>query len=432
MTNRQFASNTAWLIFQQIYSGILSFTVSAIAARYLGPGNFGLIAYSASYLAFFSGITRLGLDSVIVNELIINRSASGSILGSSLMLRIIVSILSILALTALITAVEPGNKILMTITLLQSLALIFDVYEVLFYWFHAELELKYPAIGAMIASTVVCFWRIVLLIIGASVQWFAASAMIQSFVTFAAVTVIFKRRSRVRLSCSFNMMKHLLKKSYNFMISGLAVLIYLQTDKIMIGRMLGNSYVAYYTIAAVVSKLWLFIPHSLITSSQAIILKKRLIDHKAYIRSFQTLLLTVTLIGVAAGIFFQFFGDQFIKLLYGSDYLFSTDTLMVLIWASLFSGISSVRSIWIVAEGLNKFIKYLSVAGAALNIILNYFFINAFGIMGAAVATLLTEVFIAVFAPLFFKRTRVFVPLLIGSFLKIPQALFALSKRGHE
>ena len=67
---RKFFSNTSWLILQQLYSMVLSLIVGAISARYLGPSNYGLINYGASFVAFFTSISTLGFDSVIVTEIV--------------------------------------------------------------------------------------------------------------------------------------------------------------------------------------------------------------------------------------------------------------------------------------------------------------------------------------------------------------------------
>ena len=51
----------------RIVSGLF---VSIMVARYLGPKNFGLFNYVLAYIAIFSGIARLGLDDILVRELI--------------------------------------------------------------------------------------------------------------------------------------------------------------------------------------------------------------------------------------------------------------------------------------------------------------------------------------------------------------------------
>ena len=62
--------NTSWLLFEQIFRMGLSLIVTSLMARYLGAENFGLINYSLAYIIIFTTITNLGIDNIIVNEII--------------------------------------------------------------------------------------------------------------------------------------------------------------------------------------------------------------------------------------------------------------------------------------------------------------------------------------------------------------------------
>ncbi len=53
-----------------------------------------------------------------------------------------------------------GNIELYIVTLLQSIAIIMQTYEVLTYWFQMELKMKFVSIATMIALTVVAVWRV--------------------------------------------------------------------------------------------------------------------------------------------------------------------------------------------------------------------------------------------------------------------------------
>ena len=79
---KKFIGNSGWMIGQQLYNMILQLVVGSLSARYLGPSNYGLINYGASIISFFSIICRLGLDSVIINEMIKRPEKRGSYLGS--------------------------------------------------------------------------------------------------------------------------------------------------------------------------------------------------------------------------------------------------------------------------------------------------------------------------------------------------------------
>ncbi|RCQ24816.1 hypothetical protein APT07_19125 [Escherichia coli] len=50
-------NNSGWLIFDKLIRLALGFIVSAWIARYLGPNDFGILAYVLAYLAFFQVMT---------------------------------------------------------------------------------------------------------------------------------------------------------------------------------------------------------------------------------------------------------------------------------------------------------------------------------------------------------------------------------------
>ena len=45
--------NTGWLIGEQVFQMVLSFVISILSARYLGPSNYGTLSYTLSFVTFF-------------------------------------------------------------------------------------------------------------------------------------------------------------------------------------------------------------------------------------------------------------------------------------------------------------------------------------------------------------------------------------------
>ena len=64
--------NASWIIGEKIIQMVISFFVGILTARYLGPDNYGLINYANAYGAFFTAFCTLGINSVIVKNLIDN------------------------------------------------------------------------------------------------------------------------------------------------------------------------------------------------------------------------------------------------------------------------------------------------------------------------------------------------------------------------
>lgn len=421
-TVKKVLGNSGWMIGQQVYFMILSLVIGSLSARYLGPSNYGLINYGASLISFFTIISKLGLDGVIINEMIKSPEKQGDYLGVALVMRLVTSIISLFAIVIVVRIIEPNNDMLYVITLLQSFAIILQSYEVFTYWFQLNLKMKYVSIAMMIAQTVAGIWRIGLLVIGASVYWFALSTSIQ-YIFSAVVVILFFRREKeknLKLHCSIRDGKALLCKSYHFIISGLAITLYMQIDKIMIGKIISNEAVGIYTAATTIAALWEFVPTALVNSARPVIIKKYETNHDEYLKRFQQLLLIVSLMSIFVSVGMMLLGKIAVRILYGIQYIEATAPLYILIWSTGFAMIGTVRSIWIVAEGYNKYSKYYILIGAAVNMILNIVLISVWGITGAAIATLISQFVVALIAPLFFSKTRAFVKIYINAYKQIP------------
>ena len=417
----KFITNTNWLLFKNVYSMLLSLVVGSLSARYLGPSNYGLIGYGASLVSLFTSISQLGLNSIIMNELLCRPEEKGKTLGTALVMRLVASTISFFCVLIFISVVEPGNKILLVVTALQAFAIICNTYELLNEWFLSELQSKVYVVAASVGATIVGLWRILLLILGASVQWFAASATIQALVCGGIIFVIFFQRKGFYLGYSFLRAKEMFAKSNHYIISGLAVALYTQMDRVMLGKMMGEREVGLYTSAMTVAMLWEFVPQSIINSARAVILEKKNKSNTDYLKLFQILLLAVSLMGIGVGIGIQIFGKWVILLLYGKEYIEAVPLLQILIWSTSFAMIGTARSIWNVAEDKNQYVKYYTIIGSIFNLIFNYFAIQLWGMAGAAVGTLLSQMVVSLGSPMLWKDTRTFVGLYIGSWKYIKQ-----------
>ncbi len=413
--HNRFIGNTGWLLFQNIYSMILSLVIGTLSARYLGPTNYGLIGYGASLVSLFTSISQLGLNSILINELLTRPQEKGKIMGTALVMRFIASIISFCLVLIFVSVIEPGNRLLLFITALQSFAIICQVYELINEWFLSELESKVYVIAASIGVTAVGLWKIFLLIQGASVAWFAASTTIQALVCGTIVWFIFFNRKTYTLSLDAETAKIMFAKSKEYIPVGLAVTLYTQMDKVMLGKMLGEREVGLYTSALTIAMLWEFIPQAIINSSRAVILDKKTKSYMEYIRLFQILLFGISIMGLTVGVVMQVLSGLVIYILYGKAYLEATGVLKILIWSTSFAMIGTARGIWNVGENKHKYAKYYTIIGSVFNLFFNYLTIPIWGIYGAALGTLFSQIIVSLITPLFWKETRPFVKLYLDS-----------------
>ena len=420
-SSKKILSNSVWVIIQHIYSMLTSLTVVALIARHLGPSDYGLINYCASLISMFTTLSGLGLDNLIVSEIIRRPEKEGGYLGSAIVMRLAASFIAYPVILALIAVMNPGNRTLFAVAALQGLGMIFQTYEALVYWFRIKLKMKYISIALVCAITVNTIFRIILLVNKATVEWFALSISVQALAAGLIISAFFIKKSEVRLKASFADSKDLLKISYNCIISSMAIIIYMEVDKIILEKMTDSANVGIYSAAALLATCWQFIPITLIDSSRPVVLEKRKTSYEAYLDQFKLLMAGVNLMAFVFSFLMSCLGQIFIFFMYGSDYSRAFIPLIILSW-SAFVGISGyTRTIWITGEGFYKYEKSYAVTAMFINIFLDIVLIRQFGIIGAAVATLVTYIYEVLIVPLFFRETRVFTKMYFQSFGLIPR-----------
>lgn len=410
--------NASWLIIGKIFQMILSLFVGLITARYLGPSNYGLVNYGTSYVALFSSFCTLGINSVIVKEFVDHPDEQGIALGTTIVLRIITAILSIITILSIVYIVDNGNETTIIVVALCSIGLIFNVFEIFNYWFQSRYQSKVTAMVALIAYSFTSIYKIILLIKKSDVKWFAFSTSFDYFIVAILLFYLYKKNNGQKLCFSKLKVKELLGKSYHYILAGMMVSIYGQTDKLMLKQMLDSASVGYYSTATTICGMWTFVLAAIIDSMYPTIIKLFNIQNiQAFEKKNRQLYCIVFYVSVGVSLIFFVFGEFIISLLYGKEYLQAVVPLKIITWYTAFSYLGTARNAWIVCENKQKYLKYIYISAAILNIIMNYIFIPFWGVAGAALASLITQILTIIGAPFFIKELRPNLKLMLDAVL---------------
>jgi len=409
--------NSLWIIGEQIFQMLISLIVGILTARYLGPSNYGTLNYTASFVTFFTAIVTLGMEGVVIKKLIERPDEEGRYLGGCIALRFICSVLTIVILPVLIYVLNPSEPIKVVLVLLQSLQLAFKSVQILDSWFQRHLKSRFVSVGKMIACLIVSAYKVFLLMTSKDIIWFAFSNSLTDLVISILLYVFYSRESKQKLLPDISKGREVLAESYHFVISGLMVSIYSQMDKIMIGQMLSDTDVGLYTTAVTICGMWIFIPLAIINSYRPLILEhKKNGQEKLYLLRLKQLYSVIIWLCLGISFLIFIFSGFIIRILYGEAYIGSIGVLRTAIWFETFSVIGTARGIWILAENMNKYVKYYLMIGAGVNLNLNLVMIPVMGITGAAIATLITQITTSIIAPLFFRETRVHSKIVFEAF----------------
>lgn len=399
--------NASWIIGCRVVQMLLSFFIGVWTARYLGPSNKGVIDYVAAYVAFFTAFCTLGLNSVIVKEFIDYPKEQGETLGTAMVLRIVSSVLSAIMIIGIIGVVDKNDKVILMVAVLSSVALVFQVFDAFQYWFQSRYESKVSSVATLTGYIVVAIYKVYLLISGKDVYYFALSTSIDYIVIAVFLYIVYKKRNGPKLKFNFNKGKKLLKLGYHFILSGLMVAIYGQTDKIMLKHMLNKAEVGYYGTAVSLCNIWVFVLAAVIDSVVPTIMSLyKDGDYEGFKRKNRQLYCITFYLSVSVSLFFTVFGQFIVKTLYGDAYAGVVLPLQVITWYTAFSYLGVARNAWLVCEGKQKYVKYMSLGAVIINIGLNFIFIPVLNAAGAALASLITQIFTSIILPLMWKDMR--------------------------
>lgn len=400
------AQNASWLIFGRIAQMVISFFVGILTARFLGPSNYGLIGYAGAYTAFFMAFCTLGINSILVKEFVLKPDDEGEIIGTTLILRVVSSILSSITILIIVSILDSGEKTTLYVVALCNIGTVFHVFEVFNYWFQAKLQSKVTAIVSLIAYMVTAIYKVVLIVTGKSVYWFAFATSIDYICIAILLLIAYFKFGGKKLSFSFSCAKDLLKQSYHFILSSLMVSIYGQTDKLMLKQMISETEVGYYSTATAICSMWCFVLTAIIDSFYPSIIEASEKDEQLFKKRNKQLYAMIFYISVFVSVMFFIFSPLIIKILYGNQYLPAVNPLRIVTWYTAFSYLGVARNAWIVCKKRQKYLKYLYALAAVANIILNVIFIPLFGASGAAIASLISEALVSLILPFSIKDLR--------------------------
>lgn len=399
--------NAGYLIAGKIVQMAFGLVVSLLTARYLGPSNYGLINYANAYTAFFAAICTLGINNVLVKEFLDHPGEEGKVIGTTLGLRAASSVLSsiiIIAISSFLDADEPTTKLVVA---LAGIGMVFNIVETFNYWFQSRLESKVTAGATLCAYLISSAYKIFLLVTGKSVAYFALVSSLDHLCLGIILFIEYRKRSGGKLQFSMQYGKKLLGKSRHFILSGLMISIYGQTDKLMLKQMIGETETGYYATAVTLCGMWCFILSAIIDSLYPSIMEAaKADDERAFRKRNVQLYAIVFYMSVTVSLFFTVFARPVISILYGASYLPAAAPLRIITWYTAFSYLGVARNAWVVAKDRQKNLFAIYAASAVANVILNYLLIPALGASGAAIASLVAQVFTTLIVPFFIRGMK--------------------------
>lgn len=394
---QQVLENTGWLFFDNVLRMGVGLLVSIWVTRYLGPERYGELSYATAFVFVFSSIGALGLDWVVVRNLVRSPEQRDEILGSAFLLKLLGGSASFCLAIGSVLLLRPDDRLATWLIAIIALGTVFQSLGVINFWFQSQVQSKYSAYARSAAFLTISLVKIALIQLQAPLIAFAWAALAEVVLGSAALLSAYRISGRHPMSWRWTRMMagELMRDSWPLLLTDVVMLAYRRIDQVMLGEMVGKSEVGIYAVAVMLAEVWYFIPMAITSSVFPSVVEARQSGEELFQDRLQRYYNLMSFLGWAVALPVTLVANWVVALFFGPSYAMAGPMLTGLIWGGLFINLSIARSSFLTIMNWTRLHFVTDLLGCLLNVALNLYLIPRYGGMGAVIASLVAYWFVA-------------------------------------
>ena len=362
-------------------------------ARKLGSSDFGLFSFAFSLTGIFAVLIDPGLNIFYVREVSKDRSLADVYACNILTFKLLLSGLSFALLCLSLAALGYDNQTF-RVAVLMGVLLIFNGFLDFFVSISNAFErMDIEAFLKVTNKLLLSVFGILALVFGCGIvgmiDWMIFSGFISLMLGYF---VLRKLVSNFILLVDWHLLKKIFLNSMPMALTIVFTMIYFRIDVVMLSLFkVNNSHIGFYSASVKLIEVLNIVPAIIvgglfpIMSSYSEKFKSEF--ESLFKRTYQLLLVLIIPIVIITTLF----SSEIINIIYGSSYTSSVTVLSILIWTSLFIFPNFLMTNIVIITNNQKLNIVYSLTCLALNVILNLFLIPSYGIIGAGIATVATD-----------------------------------------
>ena len=422
-----YLSGSTWQLAERMVNLAVGLLVTVYLMRHLGPGKYGIWSYAQSYMFLFSSLTTLGLQSVVVRELAKRELPAEQLLGSALLLMFGGSVLMVLVCAGSALLYQ-GATLSFWMILLVAGSNIFLSLNVISFYFQAVVKTKYTAMAMLLQDVLDAVGKLAFIFFKWSLLFLGVIYLVEVIMMVAALSYLYFRQGGRMVSWSANksVAISLLKSSLPLGISGSMIALYMRLDQVLLEYFHSTAAVGEYSAGIKIVELWYMLPMILLPNLLPMFVQAHKDNQTLYNKALQGVYSLTFWVPFIISIIMTCFASPLTHVLFGQQYQCAGVVLQIAIWGCIFTFYGVASNLFMLPNNLQRYALHKTLLGLLVCLVGSLLLIPAYGVVGAAIATLLGYMSATLLANVIIKPLRQNAWFFFSAFFNIRMNIISL------
>ncbi|MDD3877995.1 MAG: flippase [Bacteroidales bacterium] len=413
--------NFTWLLLDKVLKMTVLMAINIWAYRYLGPEQVGIWNYAIAFVAIFVPIANLGIDSIVVRDLVTNPIRKNELIGASFMLKLLGGVVMTLLCTAAVKLRRPDDIQMLYFVFIVASSNIFLAFDAIDLYNQSQFNSKYTVLSKSVGYLICAFLKIALILNGLSLEWFIWMQFIENGI--GALFLVYwyqKRGEKISVwKLDVSTAGHLLSQSWPLILTSIMMFVQQNIDQVFLGDWISEYELGQFSTAAKIILMFGFIPMIIQSTVAPKITQAKKHSEALYLLKMKKVYQLMFFVSVIIILLCFVFGNAIIVLLYGPAYDKAGLLMGIMSVRLIFVNYGVAKTLFITNNNLFRYFLFTGVIGAAINVGLNVILIPLYASSGAVWASIISLFISIILLDLFNPHTRANFKCMMGSIFNL-------------
>lgn len=386
--------NSGWLLIDKLARLFLGLFTMAMIARHFGPEEFGIWNYSIALTAIVGGMAILGLDKIVVKELVSAPERRNEIVSTALLMRLAGGLVSCAICIMITWFTRQNNPLYIWCTTITAFNILLQSFDVFDYYYQSHNQVQRVIIPKVAVFVLFCLIKMICVRMNLSFMIILWVSLAELVITYLLIFIYYVYHEGIASLCKARLQeaRYLFSQSWSLLFTGVLVLLYMKSDQLMLDILTTPRQLGEYAAAARISELWYAIPTVIAVAMLPNLIQKRQTNHSRYLENVEKWIRLSMWGSTLIAIIVTIGSGWLTGIMYGSQYPHAGIILSIHIWANIPVFICVAIMQYQIVEGNYNANLYATIAGIAANLAINLLLIPSLGGIAAAIATVVSYI----------------------------------------